>query len=364
MAGQVTIQLVESDPKAAIELASAMRRRGWDVVSASDATMAMSVAVQAKPQLVVLNVGIPGGGGLAVLKRMRASVHTAITPVIAMGRHVDPGGNAFLSAGAQEYVGAQPGADAVCAAVEKYVGRPLPAPPEAPSEMLRAATRMAALRASGLLDTDPEKAYDQVTQLAAKLLGVPVSLLSLVDKDRQFFKSQVGLPEPWATERQTPLSHSFCQWVVSGQEVVRIDDARGLPLLRANPAIRDLGVIAYAGVPVYGKDGQALGSFCAIDTQPRTWTDFDVAILRDLASLVEVCAAQFELGQQPPVRMSDFDRHVDAAGNAIGGAVGLLHRSGESLDTSEAGTLFAVIRQNSQHLVQLNRLIQVADLLD
>lgn len=363
MASRAKIQIVEGDGKAALAYAGTFRQRGWEVVSASDASTAMSVAMQARPDAVVLNMEVPGGGGLAVLKRMRASVHTAITPVIVIGRDADSRCGEFLSAGAQDCLGSSCNAEALCGAIEKHLSRPMPAV-GAPNEVLRAATRMAALKASGLLDSQPEESYDQTTELAAKLLGVPVALLSLVDRDRQFFKSQVGLPDPWATERQTPLSHSFCQWVVSGREDVRIEDARLLPLLRENLAIRDLGVVAYAGVPVFGREGQALGSFCAIDTQPREWSDFDVSILRDLASLVEVCVAQRELANDPPTCMSDFDRHVDAAGNAIGGAVGILRRSAAVLDPAETDTLYGVIRQNSQHLVQLNRLIQVADLLD
>ena len=87
------------------------------------------------------------------------------------------------------------------------------------------AGRLAAVRRLGLLDGPADPALDRLTRLAARLLRAPVALVSLVDADRQFFASSVGLPEPWATARQTPLTHSFCQHVVATGDVLAVDDA-------------------------------------------------------------------------------------------------------------------------------------------
>ena len=77
--------------------------------------------------------------------------------------------------------------------------------------------RLAAVTRTALLDTPPEEAFDRLTRMAARLLGAPVSLITLVTEDRQFFKSATGLPEPWASRRGSPLTHSFCRHVaVSG----------------------------------------------------------------------------------------------------------------------------------------------------
>jgi PAS domain S-box-containing protein len=146
--------------------------------------------------------------------------------------------------------------------------------------------RLDALRRSGLLDSPPEEAFDRLTRLASRILKVPVSLVSLVDADRQFFKSAVGLPEPVAAARQTPLSYSFCQHVVTSGDRLVVEDARTNPLVRDNLAVRDIGVAAYAGFPIVGSDGQALGSFCAIDVVPRAWSEDDLAVLRELSALV------------------------------------------------------------------------------
>jgi PAS domain S-box-containing protein len=146
--------------------------------------------------------------------------------------------------------------------------------------------RLEKLRSLCLLDTPIDPAFDRLTRLARNILKTPISLVSLVDEDRQFFKSFIGLPEPWATTRETPLSHSFCKHVVTTGEPLIITDARLEPLVQDNLAIEDLGVIAYAGMPLITSDGYELGSFCAIDTQPKQWTAEEISILADLTASV------------------------------------------------------------------------------
>lgn len=146
--------------------------------------------------------------------------------------------------------------------------------------------RLAALLQTGLLDTSAEQSFDLITALAAKALKVPVVLMSLVDADRQFFKSQCGLPQPWAERRETPLSHSFCQYVSMLGEALVVEDAREHPLVRENLAISEINVIAYAGMPLKTEDGFTLGSLCAIDTKPRRWTTNELDTLRELADQI------------------------------------------------------------------------------
>ncbi len=151
---------------------------------------------------------------------------------------------------------------------------------------IRSQARLKALKATALLDSSAEEAFDRFTRLAARLLATPVALISLVDADRQFFKSAVGLPEPWASARETPLSHSFCKHTVTSGKALIVNDARQHPLVRDNQAIKDLGVVAYAGAPLTTSDGYNLGAFCAIDNHARQWSPDDVQSLRDLAALV------------------------------------------------------------------------------
>ncbi|WP_257461406.1 sensor histidine kinase [Archangium lipolyticum] len=143
--------------------------------------------------------------------------------------------------------------------------------------------RLAALRSTALLDTPAEEAFDRLARLATRVIGAPVGLVTLVAEDRQFFKSCVGLPAPWCDVRQTPLTHSFCMHVVATGEPLLIEDARQHPVLRENLAIDQLGVVAYAGVPLTASEGEVIGTFCVIDTRPRVWTDGDLHILLELA---------------------------------------------------------------------------------
>lgn len=158
--------------------------------------------------------------------------------------------------------------------------------------------RLQAVVRSGLLDSPVDEAFDRATRLATRVIGAPIALVSIVDESRQFFKSSIGLPEPWASERETPLSHSFCQYVVTSGELLAVSDARSDDLVRGNLAIRDLGVIAYLGTPLTDHEGQVLGSFCVIDQRSRQWTDDERAALGDIAGQVhDVVRARTALAQ-------------------------------------------------------------------
>jgi PAS domain S-box-containing protein len=143
-----------------------------------------------------------------------------------------------------------------------------------------------------LLDSPPEEAFDRLTRLASRLLGAPIALVTLVGDDRAFFKSAIGLPEPWATRRSTPLSHSFCRHVVTTGAPLVVEDARRHPLVRGNPAVRELRWIAYAGVPLMVNGGPPVGALSVVDHLPRIWSPRDLALLADLAASV---ATELEL---------------------------------------------------------------------
>ncbi|MEQ8676177.1 MAG: ATP-binding protein [Aggregatilineales bacterium] len=158
--------------------------------------------------------------------------------------------------------------------------------PNADHNLIIDSNRINTLRKLCILDTPADPAFDRLTSLATRILNVPVSTVTLVDENRQFFKSQIGLPEPYATTRETPLSHSFCQHTVVNAVPLIVDDARQHPLVFDNLSIDDLGVVAYLGIPLTLSDGTVLGSFCVIDHQPRHWTDEEVAIVIDLTAAV------------------------------------------------------------------------------
>jgi GAF domain-containing protein len=116
--------------------------------------------------------------------------------------------------------------------------------------------------------------------------------VSLVEADRQVFPGLVGLAEPWATSRQTPLSHSLCQHVTASGCPLVLPDVRLDERTRTSLAIGDLGVVAYAGMPLTDGQGHTLGSLCAIDQQPRDWSAQELSDLSDLAA---ACSAELQL---------------------------------------------------------------------
>ncbi|MGK5681665.1 SpoIIE family protein phosphatase [Actinoplanes sp. URMC 104] len=143
--------------------------------------------------------------------------------------------------------------------------------------------RLAAVRRTGL-DAVADPLFDWFTDMVRSVVGVPVALVSLVGSDRQFFPGAQGLGQPWAAQRQTPLSHSFCHHVVAAGEPLIVTDARSDARVRDNRAVDDLSVVAYAGMPLTDNDGHVLGSLCAIDHQPRRWSDQDLRLLAELAA--------------------------------------------------------------------------------
>lgn len=155
--------------------------------------------------------------------------------------------------------------------------------PNADAAVIAAPERVKAVEATGLLDSPASPALDRLTRLTTQLLGVPASVVTLIDRDRQFFAGASGLGETLAASRQTSLDYSYCQHVVASAKPMVVTDAVSHPLVYDNLATLKDGIRAYAGMPLIDSNGQALGSFCAFDTKPHEWSERDLQILQDLA---------------------------------------------------------------------------------
>lgn len=142
--------------------------------------------------------------------------------------------------------------------------------------------RLAVLRRLEILDTEPEEVFDRITRLASRLLGTPISAVSLIDEQRQWFKSMVGLPV-----RETPRDWAFCAHVIHGTDAFVVHDAQADDRFLDNPLVTGAPHVRfYAGVPLTSIEGVQLGSLCVIDTRPRAFSAEDRDTLRDLAALV------------------------------------------------------------------------------
>lgn len=159
------------------------------------------------------------------------------------------------------------------------------------SRELTRASRLDAVRATGV-GTDPDPDLDRFARIVSSVLGTPVALVTMVESDRQVFPGQSGLSEPLATARETPLNQSLCQYVTATGAPLIVADTRLNELTHTSNAITDLSVIAYAGVPLTDDQGEVFGALCAIDDQPREWSESDVALLTDLAG---ACNAELRM---------------------------------------------------------------------
>jgi MerR family transcriptional regulator, light-induced transcriptional regulator len=135
-------------------------------------------------------------------------------------------------------------------------------------------------------DAAARELFDRTTRVAASLLDAPVALITIVEDDQLHFASCVGPKHPWGSTPGIPLSHSACQHAIHARRPLLIKDARTDPLVKERPAMGMLGIVAYIGVPLTGSGGSTIGTLCAIDTTPRTWTQEDASVLQDLAANV------------------------------------------------------------------------------
>lgn len=143
--------------------------------------------------------------------------------------------------------------------------------------------RLAAVHRTGLLDSEPDGAFDRLTRLAVQTTGAPVAFVSLIDAERDFYKSHCGFGDPLANTRQVSGT-TFCHYALRSTEPLIIPDTRADPVYRQVPTVETLGVAAYAGIPLVSAEGHVLGSFCVIDFEPREWSTRDVGILQELAA--------------------------------------------------------------------------------
>lgn len=162
------------------------------------------------------------------------------------------------------------------------------APQPSPEKLQHESQRLAALRDYRILDTPAEPSYDDFTILASRLLGTPIALISLIDAERQWFKSRVGLDV-----QETPREQAFCNHAIEEQQLLVVEDAKADPRFFDNPLVIESPHIRfYAGYPLVTPEGFALGTLCVIDQQPRLLSEDDADTLRRLGRQL---TQQFEL---------------------------------------------------------------------
>ncbi len=182
------------------------------------------------------------------------------------------------------------GADEVVTTLAEALAKMVNLAPRLTDEMMPAPIpadeeeRLASLVELNLLDTESEPVFDRITAKVARMFEVPIALISLVDRDRQFFKSHVGLPPEVAKTRQMSRNLSVCGHVVAKNQVMIIEDLARDRRFANNPMLREHGIRFYAGVPLLAPNGQPIGSLCLMDLKPRALTNREKRLLQEYAS--------------------------------------------------------------------------------
>jgi signal transduction histidine kinase len=227
------------------------------------------------------------------------------------------------------------------------------------------ATRLQALRGLCLLDTPAEERFDRIVRTAARLFGVPIATVTLLDESRQWFKAQQGLDVP-----QTPRDISFCGHAILGRDALVVPDSledsrfHDNPLVVGSPHIR-----FYAGHPLRAPDGCRVGTLCVMDRSPRRFSEADRRVLEDLAHWVElefdavtVRLAREALEAQERLKsefISTVSHELRTPLTSIRGALGLLEGGVAGPLPPPVAEMVGIAHKNSERLIRL-----VNDILD
>jgi DNA-binding response OmpR family regulator len=271
-----------SDARLALVLMEAARVEGVRTTHALDEASTVRMAKSARPGLILLEDQPAGIDGLSVCRSLRSEqdLHLKQVPIVMVaGRERTTEG---MAAGVTQWLITPFSVQYARAQIQAWLWR-------SASRWVRAALpaeeekRLAALRELSILDTKPEERFDRITRVAAAVGDVPIALVSLVDHDRQWFKSCHGLS---VTETSRELS--FCGHVVLTRAPVIVPDTllddrfADNPLVTGSPRVR-----FYAGFPIFYTDGSCLGTLCLIDTRPRQFPAATLQRFEDLAGLVQ-----------------------------------------------------------------------------
>lgn len=268
------------DPNIAAILSEAIRAEGIPVKFVSDGDAARQLILKDPPSLVMLEHDIPRIDGLEICRAIRSELvaDESKLPIVLVAAREDPAAGAvagvtdwltkpFTSSYARTKVRAW-----ILRAACQWVRASLPEDEE---------TRLASLRQLRVLDTEPEERFDRITRLAAAVFDVPIALVSLVDRDRQWFKSCYG-----SSAKETSREASFCAHVVYNREMMLVTDALMDPRFADNPlVVNEPRVRFYAGCPLILADGSCVGTLCLVDTRARSLEGRDVGLLQDLRDL-------------------------------------------------------------------------------
>jgi phosphoribosyl 1,2-cyclic phosphodiesterase/CheY-like chemotaxis protein len=275
-----TVLLGISDPILSDSLGQALRADGISVLHASGGISALRSAQTNRPSLIILERYLPEVDGLETCRAIRDTTDpNGEVPIIVVAAQEDI--DAGIAAGVTDWL-IKPFSNIYARTLMRawllrtachWARPPLPKDEE---------ERLAALRRLAILDTEPEERFDKFTRIAVAMFGVPIALVSLVDENRQWFKSACG-----TSIRESPRDTSFCAHAILEGAVMIVPDALLDPRFADNPVVvNEPRIRFYAGCPLVLAEGACVGTLCLIDTRPRQLDASAIRLLQDLAGLV------------------------------------------------------------------------------
>jgi phosphoribosyl 1,2-cyclic phosphodiesterase/GAF domain-containing protein len=272
-----SVLLGVTDPSIATVLSEAIRAEGIRFTLMSTIDEARQLINKDRPSLVILEHDKTRADEMATCRAIR-QIKDHETPVVMVAAQEEPG--AGVATGVSDWLIKPFTSSYARTKIRAWVLR-------TECRWIRATIpddeerRIASMRALKILDTEPEERFDRVTRLAAALFNVPMAVISLVDENRQWFKSCLGL-----TAKETPRDAAFCAHVVYSREPMIVPDAFQDVRFADNPlVINEPRIRFYAGYPLMVDGGSCIGTLCLLDTRPRTLDGPDLERLHDLADI-------------------------------------------------------------------------------
>ena len=269
------IALIDFDEELLESSRAELERRGYKVRTATDGVAGLQLVEQMQPEIVVLELVLPKLHGLQLAARLRkhpelqSKIIVAASPTFAIDirKAREMGAASFLN---KPYT-----SEDLARAVKSVESVPVPA---------NEVQRIAALKSYNILDSLPEKSFDDLAQLAAIICETPGAMITFVDSDRLWFKSMIGF-----VANEVPRELSFCAHAIMDHEVMVVEDATKDERFAGNPLVASWPLVRfYAGSPLRTADGEALGSVCVVSQEPRSITPQQKQALRLLANQVQL----------------------------------------------------------------------------
>lgn len=280
---EYSILLGATDAHTAELIQGAAAAENMRLLSGTSAETALQMITTDRPSLVIVDQQCAGDDALEICRGVKASAidETPQAPVVVVADRYDTTSELaefaidwLIRPFSQQYARTRIRAW-ILRTTCRWIQAQIPGHEEA---------RLAALDKLEILDTEPEERFDRITRIASEAFDVPIALVSLVDRDRQWFKSCIGL-----NTKETPRDMAFCAHAILKNELLIVPDAFQDPRFADNPLVTDEPRVRfYAGCPLQLPDGNLMGTLCLIDTRPRQLDDRQIKLLQDLGKLAEM----------------------------------------------------------------------------